>query len=300
MNRKIKTAVSMLGRGREFGYGLMLLSIFMASIGRWLPKRIVSPIALRQQAWVKRRINEFMSGLDWASVAKRCQNEDNTDGTIWICWLQGEANMPLIPRLCLDSIRKMAGHHEVIVLDADNYRDYVVLPEHIEQKYRKGVISSAHYSDCIRMNLLSQRGGLWLDATIFATKPIEESVFQFPFWSIKTPEEGLYVSRCRWAVFCMATPRGGLVAEFVAYALNEWWRHWNNPVDYLFMDYIIDNLYDHNDDIRQMIDAVPYNNPEVHSLRDLMGLPCSMEDLVRLQNSTSLFKLNWRQFPDCK
>ena len=298
MNRKTRTFISLLRRGREFGYGLMVSYLLTASVGRFLPKRLTGAIVAWQQRQVKRIIDRFMSSLDWDTVTARCEDNSNADGTVWFLWLQGEARMPKIPRLCLDSVRRHACGHPVVVLDADNYRDYVTVPDYVDRKFRQGVMSAAHFSDVIRISLLCRRGGLWLDATVLALEDLKPYVFESPFCSVKTPPEGDYVSRCRWAVFCVATPKHGLLIECLSHALNEYWKRWDSPVDYLFMDYIIDWLYDHNDRIRTMIDAVPYNNPEVHALRDCMGLPCDVRELERLRKDNYLFKLSWHQFTD--
>lgn len=46
MNRKIRIFVSLLRRGREFGYGLMVSYILTASVGRFLPKGLMGRIAV--------------------------------------------------------------------------------------------------------------------------------------------------------------------------------------------------------------------------------------------------------------
>lgn len=300
MNRKIRTFVSLLRRGREFGYGLMASYILTASVGRFLPKGLTGRIVAWQQKCAKRVIDRFMSSLDWDRVTARCEDNSNAGGTVWFLWLQGEARMPKIPRLCLDSLRRHACGHPVVVLDADNYRDYVTVPDYVDRKFRQGIMSAAALSDCIRTHLLSQRGGLWMDATILALEDLKPYMFDSPFYSIKTPEEGDYVSRCRWAGFCIASPKHGRLVECFAYALDEYWKRWDSPVDYLLPDYLIDWLYDHDPRIRAVIDAVPYNNPEVHALRDAMGLRCDRAELDRLRGSGFLFKLSWHKFSDAQ
>ncbi len=296
MNRKIRTLASLLKRGKAFGYTLMLSYFVTATIGRWLPRRVVILIAKWQQKRVIEIICSFMSELNFSE--KRHSGNQNRNGTIWVCWLQGEDRMPKIPQLCLQSIRKYAAGHEVVVLTADNYKDYVTLPSHIEEKYKRGILSPAHFSDCIRINLLCQRGGLWLDATMLTVRPIEDEVFELPFFSVKTKETDNYISKCRWTVFCVATPSHGHLIECTASALNRYWEKWDSPVDYLFLDYIIDYLYDHDSEIKQMIDAVPFNNPYIHEMRDKMGVTCNLQELAELCKSNYWFKLNWRLFAD--
>ena len=63
--------------------------------------------------------------------------------------------------------KKNAGDHRVIILTEDNYKQYVNIPEWLEEKKNKGVISRTHFSDVLRLTLLSHYGGLWLDSTFF-------------------------------------------------------------------------------------------------------------------------------------
>ena len=86
---------------------------------------------------------------------------------IWWCWLQGLEKAPDIVRCCLESIKSLG--KKIVLLDGSNIEEYVSLPGHIEEKYEKGIISNAHYTDLVRLELLTKRGGLWIDATTYIT-----------------------------------------------------------------------------------------------------------------------------------
>ncbi len=85
--------------------------------------------------------------------------------TIWWCWLQGLEQAPEIVRRCYASLKQLG--RKVIILDSKNYRDYIRLPEYIEDKVKKGMIGRAHYADLLRLELLTQKGGTWMDATVW-------------------------------------------------------------------------------------------------------------------------------------
>ena len=89
---------------------------------------------------------------------------------IWICWFQGIENAPELVKACYNSVLKNYKDKEIIVLTEENYEQYVDIPEYILKKWKKGYISFAHFSDILRIELLSKYGGLWLDSTIFTTK----------------------------------------------------------------------------------------------------------------------------------
>lgn len=89
---------------------------------------------------------------------------------------------PQIVKLCIDSIRRNAGNHPVHLLDKSNYKEFITLPDGLEERMVNGN-KLAHLSDVIRFGLLSRYGGIWLDATIYVSKPIES--WCLPLYSIR-------------------------------------------------------------------------------------------------------------------
>ena len=104
---------------------------------------------------------------------------------IWQCWLQGEDNAPQLVRNCLASVgRNLREDQERHIITADNFADYVELPDYIVKKWRDGIISNTHFSDILRIHLLQRHGGYWIDATCLLTAPIphwmeEQETFLF-------------------------------------------------------------------------------------------------------------------------
>ncbi len=103
---------------------------------------------------------------------------------VWWCWLQGAENAPRVVKTCLESLKKL--DRRIVILYDGNIHEYVKLPAHIEEKYKNGNISRTHYTDLLRLELLTKRGGAWIDATTFITgteqiSPIldEEEMFMF-------------------------------------------------------------------------------------------------------------------------
>ena len=89
---------------------------------------------------------------------------------IWICWLQGYENAPPIVKSCINSVRQHANGFEVVILTEKNIQDYIKLPDYILKKFRQGKITRTHFSDILRVTLLCERGGIWIDSTALCTK----------------------------------------------------------------------------------------------------------------------------------
>lgn len=231
----------------------------------------------------------FPAELDDTSV-----QGNGKDAPIWFFWLQGEEHLPMIPKLCLQSIRKHANGHEVIVLTADNYKEYVNIPDTLIEMYRSGRIKAAHFADILRVNLLAQQGGLWLDATMLVTEDLPQEIFEMPFFSVKTENKGYFVSKCRWAVFCLGAQKGNPLFVQLASLFEQYLTTTDLFVDYFLFDNFIDMLYQRYPLIRNLIDALPMNNPRVHDMAPLLCSHVSDKDIEELTRNTYLFKLSYK------
>ena len=53
------------------------------------------------------------------------------NSNIWLFWWQGETNLPYPVNLCIESIKRHAGEHKVVIVTEKNYEEYVNIPEYI-------------------------------------------------------------------------------------------------------------------------------------------------------------------------
>lgn len=113
------------------------------------------------------------------------EGNENYKDCIWQLWLQGENNAPEIVNRCLASIKKYSDK-QIILLDNNNLSRYVDIPNYIKKKYENNEILAAHYSDYIRLCILSKYGGCWIDATVLLTDKIPEKIFQQQYFAFKS------------------------------------------------------------------------------------------------------------------
>lgn len=104
---------------------------------------------------------------------------------IWQYWGQGidDDNLPEIIKICFDSVDKYKGDYKVIRLTDDTIADYIDLPEFVWQKKNNNPeFTRTFFSDLLRLALLHVYGGVWLDATILLTGPINRKYEKFDFF----------------------------------------------------------------------------------------------------------------------
>ncbi len=106
-------------------------------------------------------------------IAKRIQpracyeNEEHGENrTMWVYWRQGYDNAPPIVKKCIDCMRALhEGKWKVVVLDEQNLSSYVQMPQELEKLRAEGKLGEAAWSDLVRLKLLYEQGGAWIDAT---------------------------------------------------------------------------------------------------------------------------------------
>ena len=237
--------------------------------------------------------------------------EQVKDYQIYYCWLQGEKNLPPIIQSCYNSLKMNAGDYKICFIDEKNFSDYIELPDYILKKFREGKIGPAHFSDIIRANLLEKFGGLWIDSTMLVTDPLEKhkNLLDQPFYSQKICQtkdmqneyvrtSGFYVwyiTYARWAVFLLGSsilhnPLFAFLKDFY----NEYWKEFDGAVDYFLMDYMIDVAYDKIPFVKNEIDAVPINNPEVHKLVQHLNDPYKNFPYEQLLKENFFHKLTYK------
>ena len=216
---------------------------------------------------------------------------------IWLCWWQGYDQAPEISKRCMDSIRQHSGGHTVTIITEENYQEYVRIPQWLEEKYRTGVISRTHFSDVLRLSLLAEYGGLWLDATIFCSSEKVQDCFRQPLWSVKRPGYGHISAGCGGFVTGMMRCDSSLRWIYVLLrdTLLEYWKRHDILIDYLILDYLIDYVIRNNSAVRQCFNAILPNNPQSDELVKILNQPYDEAIWNEMTKETYLFILSWKQ-----
>ncbi len=120
-------------------------------------------------------VQEYKSSISSRNeIAGSARNESASTGSatikpIWFCWLQGLEQAPPIVHACYNSLKKHLADREIKVIDNENWKEYVELPEFIVKKWEKKRIPAALFSDLLRLELLIKYGGTWIDSTVLCT-----------------------------------------------------------------------------------------------------------------------------------
>lgn len=263
-------------------------------------KNVSSYFQVKKTAYVL----EYLKN-SYGHVFIKTMDEENKDENaastynqpIWICWLDGIEKAPLLVQKCVSSIIKNAGTHPVNMITQHNYTEFVTLPKYIIEKKEKGLIEPAHFSDVLRVCLLAQYGGLWLDATIYCKEKLPDNYFENDFFTCRSePSDVGCISKNQWTTFCLGGTKGCIIFQVLRNFFFEYWKVEDCAIDYLFFDDAIEVARKCLPEINYLIKAVPYNNLERDRLIMRFADPWEkgcVDDL--LEGTTILFKLGYRE-----
>lgn len=219
------------------------------------------------------------------------------EANIWIFWWQGEQKLPYPVNLCIQSIKKHAGKHPVVVVTENNYKEYVDIPEYIIQKFAEGIISLAAFSDIIRFELLYNHGGIWLDSTYYFTNEIQRDVYNTSFFSIANPNGRKWVvTKDIWSISFMAMTKKHPIAAYMRDAFREYWKMENTIIAYLLVDCFMAIGYEDIPLFKKIIDSVPINNTGVFDLlQPIRNTVCTQQEFEELMGNTYIHKLTYKE-----
>jgi mannosyltransferase OCH1-like enzyme len=188
---------------------------------------------------------------------------------IWTCWLQGYENAPPIVKTCIASMEKHLGGYKVVLVTEANLPDYVVFPGYIIEKYRRGIIPRANFTDLLRTALLINYGGIWLDAAVLLTREIPSEIISSDLFFFQSSFLGNEIHPCsNWFI---AARKHSLFLKKILSVLYLYWQE-NNFLLYYFIYHIAVRLVlSMDEEERKNWRHIFYkNNSDPHYLQNIL------------------------------
>lgn len=194
---------------------------------------------------------------------------------IWWCWLQGLEQAPQIVKACLNSLmREFKGSrvqevqglndgYEIKVIDAENWNEYIELPEYIVKKWEKKQIPPALFTDLLRLDLLIKYGGTWIDSTVLCTgfngsnvqefkKYLDADLFLFQY----TKQGSIPASISNWFISAHSNNEVLIVLRDMLYA---YWKDYDCVLDYYIFHLFFAMI---SKEYPEQITAMPYGQSQ--------------------------------------
>lgn len=185
---------------------------------------------------------------------------------VWVCWMQGLEQAPALVQRCYRSLQDNLKGKEIVLLTESNFDQYVHIPEFIIEKLHKGIITRTHFSDILRLELLIQQGGTWIDATVFCSggdipKYMMEDEF-FIFQKVKPGSDGSAINMSSWFMSAWSNHKFLLATRELLYA---YWRKNDRIIDYFLLHLFMMIVKDYY--MEEWKQIIPYPNSLPHVLQ---------------------------------
>jgi hypothetical protein len=240
---------------------------------------------------------DILRKIDEDGLIKKSELSKENPKIVWQCWFQGQENAPLIVRECIDSVKKFTNGYRHVLITDDNISDFVEMPDFIIEKFKKGYISKTHFSDILRVCLLSKYGGIWIDATVLLTGQIPKNIEESDFFVFKNPDHNLTkILISNW--FILSKPNHPLV-NMIKEALFFYWKQNSRMIDYFMFHYLFSVGVKKNLLCKKLFDNIPFSsNKAPHDLQHLLGSESKISDCEnmcdKIAKESSIHKLTYK------
>lgn len=224
---KLKEAATLISRGRFKQLFSRIIDMTLKTKSRDLKYLYIRK---KYSAFITDKVNDNLRNRGGGKTTE-------TPNIIWWLWLQGEENAPDICKACLRSLRRWHSDKKIITLDSNNLHEYITLPDYINEKYEKGIISHTHYSDIVRLQLLTEHGGTWIDSTMYCTGRKFEYVMHLPLFLLHEVESFSFCSVA--PSFFMVSALQHPVITLARDIIFQYWKDYNYLTHYFLINFVM-------------------------------------------------------------
>lgn len=223
------------------------------------------------------------------------KSESGSDsGITWLLWLQGWENAPELIQKCRDSVIKYNSDRKIVFLDKKNVENYIEIPDDIKQMYQNGIICAANFSDIIRLELLKNYGGLWLDATVFLSGMLDEFITESPLFIYRFPK-GMARTISSWFIYAHSN---NIILKETLRLLYIYWRVEKRSINYYAMHLlfrIVSDVF-----VEEWENIPSFYNANCFILQKELNKPYKEQTKNLIFKTTNIHKLNHHLTIDCQ
>lgn len=256
------------------------------------PKLINAVISRKLNSFLKQKYLPIL--LERKSFHEVQEMEHKRSSIVWFCWLQGIDQAPQIVRACYRSLENNLVGREIRVITAENWREYVDLPDYVVGRWEKKQIPPALFSDLLRLQLLIKYGGTWIDSTVLCTGTehakefLDADLFMFQY----TPPEKCPASFdgiSNWFITSCTNNEILLVLRDMLFA---YWKEYDCTLYYFIFHLFFSMLAKVYPDV---IANMPYGYSEWSlTLENHWSEPFNQKKWDKLTNLVNFHKLHYR------
>lgn len=205
---------------------------------------------------------------------------------IYLLWLQGWENAPILQKKVLSSWIKHNSDWNIIKLDYNNLKEYDLNIDYIYDKNKK--ISAQALSDIIRVSILKKYGGIWADSTFLCLKPIielcKETLQHSNCFMYYRPNGGSELSHCLYS-FIIAKNNSFIINKLKE-KVDIYWSNNNFVHKYFWLEELLTQLLNNHGESKSEFDnMLKINADEYYSSHGLAGKINNIEKMLLIDET---------------
>jgi hypothetical protein len=212
--------------------------------------------------------------------------------TIWSCWFQGRDTAPYLVERCFASWELKNPGWDFRCLDAVSVQRYVDL--HSVVDFQSQSVTAASLSDILRILLLHEFGGVWVDATLLCNRPLDEwlpSLMTEGFFAFAAPGHDRLLSS--W--FLSAIADHHLISAWCRRTI-EYWSSRRCAENYFWFHHLFNDICNSDKaaaDAWARVPKISADGPHAVQFGGLMYRP-QTDAMGSVDWKTPVFKLTYR------
>ncbi len=221
---------------------------------------------------------------------------------VWCFWAQGERKLPEVVKICVASQRKyfIDKKYSYHFLSMQNIDSYIKIPSIYYERLNNNELSYTHFSDILRVELLKEYGGIWIDASFYMSgNRISDDMLMLPIFSLKRKSliDDAYknASNGKWVVGFLYAQKRYKLFIILSKVYEIYWKRYHTLIDYFLLDHIIAACYSMFPDIKDDIDSIPYNNILFRKLSEVINDPYDDKKYKLITEDTFIHTLTWKR-----
>lgn len=214
---------------------------------------------------------------------------------IWCCWFQGENQAPELVRRCIESWRYHNPDWDVRCLDRHTIRHYVQLSRFVDLERQQ--VTPASLSDILRLALLHEYGGVWVDATTLCMRPLNDwlpSRMKSGFFVFEKPGPNRPISS--WFI---AADLGNPILEEMTLKMAQYWKERTCADAYFWLHHLFGQILEENPTVQKQIEECNFLPADLpHSALHAGLHKPALQALPNVDLNAPFFKLTYRLNPE--
>ena len=207
---------------------------------------------------------------------------------IWIYWAQGLEEAPEIVQYCINSWKQHNPTWDIVFLNDRTVGNFINASDLNKR------INRTAYSDILRCRLLRQYGGVWVDATVLCTKPLDDwlnALMYSGFFVYSWPTSDRPISS-----WFMASVKGGKTITRLTIEVDDYWRNnrWK-PSTYFWLHSIFLYLIVIDADFKKSWRMMPKVSAVFPLMLQRFLLGHIHDDYIDSILSSPVHKLTWKK-----